>query len=412
MMTNKNRLLNWLIPTITIVTAIIFVVKNGEYSFYIFKGDQRSYFESAQLFYQNFSAHSFRAIGYALFLGLPEIFGMVAPYGYWPIVLNCLFFMGIIWVVNKFQKELNLPVLLFVGVGLVLSLGFIKGMSFALTETGFAFFIVLATFKLYQFLQSYNTSAVFWFFLALGFASLFRPGLYLLTLMIVPVYILFLLLRKKGSFILYFMAILPLLLTLGTQSLLMKKTFGTYRLTYIDDITWYRYGGALATTIHNENCISNTCFKEEQAKRDRFIDTMSNDEMSIIAKADRKDVLTNKTAAFYKMMKVNISTNLLSGAVRAEENKLLNLWTVFNNLFLSLFPFGLYGFVFLFGKFRKKFSFELHLVCLFMLAVIAYTILTSGISAYQGDRFHIAFYPLSLLLISVILTKLYNPKNA
>jgi hypothetical protein len=299
-----------------------------------------------------------------------------------------------------------------VGIGLLLSLGYVRGMSFALTETGFSFFILLTTFYLLQFLIERKAIHLFSFFLFIGFAALFRPGLYLFVLLLVPVSIIYLLRIKQINLKVIFSIFLGLFLTLGVQSLLMKKTFDTYRLTYIDDITWYRYGGALATNIYENNCISNACFREEQGKRDRLIDTMSNEEMSAIAKADRKDILSNKTAAFIKMMKVNISTNLLSGSVKESESKWLNRLTVFNNLFLSIVPFFFYGFFILIPAWRKKLSIEIHLTLIFILSIIAYTILTSGISAYQGDRFHIAFYPISLLLLSILFTKIIKPKNA
>jgi hypothetical protein len=297
-------------------------------------------------------------------------------------------------------------------IGLLLSLSFVRGMSFALTEIGFSFFIILSTYQLLNFLLNNRSINLFYFFSFLGFATLFRPGLYLFTLILIPVCFTYLLFVKKVNFKNILSIFIGLFLTLGVQSILMKRTFDTYRLTYIDDITWYRYGGALATTIDKNNCISNQCFREEQAKRDRIIDTLSNYEMSILSKADRNDILFNKTASFYKMMKVNISSNLLSGSVKESENKWLYFWTVFNNLFLSIIPFILYVIFLLNPMLRKKLKREIHLTILFVLAIIAYTILTSGISAYQGDRFHIVFYPISLLLLSILISKFFKTKNA
>jgi hypothetical protein len=408
----KNQFYYWIAPLVIVVLTILFVKSNGEYNKYIFEGDQTSYFESGNLLFRNLEAHPFRTFGYGFLLSLPQILGMQAPYAYWPIILNLLFFLGILWTTYKLENLLGKPLLLPIGLALLLSKGFIRGMSFALTETGFSFFILLSTYHLLKFLMKKKAYNLFFLFLTLGFAALFRPGLYLFTLLIVPICIGYLILVKQINIKTIFSTILGLFLTLGIQSFLMKKTFNTYRLTYIDDITWYRYGGALATTIHEKNCISNQCFREEQAKRDRIIDTLSYDEMSVLAKADRKDILLNKTNAFIKMMKVNISTNLLSGSVKVQENKLLHLWTVFNNLFLSIIPFLMYALFLIIPRWRKGIAIEMHLGLLFCISIIAYTIITSGVSAYQGDRFHIAFYPLSILLLTILFTSILKKKNA
>lgn len=407
----KNKIVA-LIAFACITILLIFVYLNGEYNKYIFEGDQTSYFESGNLLIKNFEAHPFRTFGYGFLLSLPQIFGMQATYAYWPIILNLLFFLGILWTIYKFENLLRKPLLLPMGLALLLSIGFIRGMSFALTETGFSFFVLLSAYHLLKFLKGKKAYNLFFLFFTLGFAALFRPGLYLFTLLIVPICIGYLILVKQINIKTIFSIVLGLFLTLGIQSFLMKKTYNTYRLTYIDDITWYRYGGALATTINEKNCISNQCFREEQTKRDRIIDTLNNDEMSIISKADRKEILFNKTNAFIKMMKVNISTNLLSGSVKAQENKLLHRWTVFNNLFLSIIPFLMYAFLLILQRWRSSICLELHLVLLFCISIIAYSIITSGVSAYQGDRFHIVFYPLSLLVLTIILNTILKKKNA
>jgi hypothetical protein len=275
-------------------------------------------------------------------------------------------------------------------------------MSLALTETGFSFFIVLAIFKFYQYLKYHKSACVFYFFFFLGIATLFRPGLYLITLGIVPVFIIYQIVFNRFTILTSLCIISGIMLTLGFQSILMKRTFNTYRLSYIDDITWYRYCGALSTTIHNQNCFSNECFRKEQTKRDRIIENLSDDEMSAISKVDRKDILFNKTAAFIKAMKVVISSDLLSGCVKQEENKFLHYWTVFNNLLLSILPFFMYAFFVIIPNFRKRLTFNLHIILAFILLIIFYTVVTSAISAQQGDRFHIVFYPLSILLIAIL----------
>jgi len=293
-----------------------------------------------------------------------------------------------------------------VGLGLILCYGFAHGMQYALTETGYAFLLILSLYTLNKYLIVQQSSYVFWFFFALGSASLFRPGLYLFTILIAPAFILLQVAYKRFTVKGLGAVLMGLLLTLGFQSMWMNSYFNSFKLTYIDDITWHRYGGTLAQTISDKNCISNSCFRETQALRDSMLNNMNLEELHRFASEERKNMLLNQPAALFKMMKINVTTNLISGSVQPEENDVIYNWTRFVNLFLSISPFIFFMPFLIFANLRKYLD-ENTMICLiFILAVIAYTIITSGISCYQGDRFHIPFYPLSLAMLSWLIGNL------
>jgi hypothetical protein len=407
---NKKPKIIILIAAPLLVSILLFVQHKELYFENIFNEDQASYFTAAQDFYNLFVAHTHRCIGYPLFLGLPELFGMSPPYDYWPVILNMIFLSGILWLATKFSTKLQAPVLTFVSIGLALAPGFLRSVNLALTEIGFAFFSLLSLYSLLRYLKSEKAVTAFSFFFFLGLATLFRPGLYPFTFFALSVFLVYLIVKKKFRIQTLGFMLSGLLLTVGFQSLMMKKSHDTFRLTYIDDQTWYLYGGALVASIHQNDCFTNQCFREEQAKRLAQIDSLSLDEMSVLAKKDRKQAVFEHTPAFIKMFKINLVTNLKSGSGNKSDNKLLYQWTVFNNLFFSFVPFVLFG-IFLLTSARKITTQNEFLFLIFILGFIAYTILTGGISAYQGDRFHIVFYPMALVFISYIFKQFKSAKT-
>lgn len=382
-----------------------------DYNSSIFVGDQGTYFEAGTFFYNKFSAHPYRCIGYPFLLCFPELFGLNPPYGYWPIVLNVIFLIGILYFLLRIENIIAYSIALPVSILLSVCFGFISSINLALTELGFVFFTVMALYFLLQLLNSDRRHRhMFFLIFSLGCASLFRPGLYLFTLavsFICFLYFTFIDLKAGKNFILknIFSIVAALLITLGTQSILMKKTYNTFRLSYIDDLAWYLYIGALANTIHENNCFSSDCFAAERNKREQILINKSGEEMSVISKADRANTLKNKKQALFKAYKINLITNLdSSSGWDKNDYPAFSHFSVLVNKVLTLLPFGVY-FLFLVTKLRKSCSRNEHLFLLFLLGFIFYIFFTSGISTYQGDRFHVVFYPFSLVLLTFIYLK-------
>ena len=122
--------------------------------------------------------------------------------------------------------------------------------------------------------------------------------------------------------------------------------------------------------------------------------------MSVIAKEDRKNTLQNKKQALFKAYKINLATNLVSSSGwDKNEYPGFHNFSVLVNKILTLLPFGIY-FLFLITKLRKSCTRTEHLFLLFIIGFIFYIFLTSGISTYQGDRFHVVFYPFSLVFLT------------
>lgn len=410
---NVKCILIFVLPAISYLWLTIHFDVFDNYYRNIFIGDQFSYFETSQSLYGHFQAHHYRSIGYPILLGLPELFGFEAPYGYWPIFLNYIFFSLMLVLFIKIGKILKLNIALPVAVCLALSFGFMRVVNHALTEICFTAIITWALYNLIKLLKNNNgLQDLFYFVLSLGVATLFRPGFYIYTLFIIVLYFIFFIYKSYGAiktseiYKRIAIVLVTLLITFGPQSFMMKRTFNTFRLSYIDDITWYRYLGALTYTIDKNNCFTDKCFREEQHKRDVFLRDKTPDQMSGISRADRTDALLNKPKALFKAYKINVASNTHSGAFDSRRINFLNIFTLYTNVILSTLPFLLYGFIFIISRFRNRLSLENHFQILFVLGIISYSILTGAFSAYQGDRFHIVFYPLSLITIVYLFSQL------
>lgn len=411
-MKNSKYILIFLAPLLSYLFVTFYFDQLKDYDSSIFIGDQGTYFESGKYFFNQFDAHPYRCIGYPLLLCLPELIGLSAPYGYWPIILNIIFLIGILYFLIRIENVLGYAIALPVSMLLTFCLGFISSINLALTELGFVFFMVMALYFLLRLLNSESREKfMFLFVFSLGCASLFRPGLYLFSLaasVICFSYCMFVDIKagKKQFFFKSFLSIsVALLVTLGSQSLLMKKTYNTFRLSYIDDLAWYVYIGALANAIHENNCFTSECFAAERNKREEILINKSGAEMSLIAKEDRKNTLQNKKQALFKAYKINLATNLVSssGWDKNEYPGFYN-FSVLVNKTLTLLPFLVY-FLFMLSKLRKRFTINEHLFLLFIIGYIFYIFFTSGISTYQGDRFHVVFYPFSLVLFTFLYLK-------
>lgn len=409
----------FLLPVLSYLFMTIHFDQLKQYDTDIFVGDQSDYFEGSEAFYHHFQADAYRTIGYPLLLGLPELMGLKPPYAYWPIILNFIFLFGALFILLKIDKRLNTSVALPASIILSICFGFIWQLNMALTELGYAFFLIFSLLNFIRFLRAENkTLPLFLFIFSLGCTALFRPGFYIFAILTSIACILISVItglkqQKTGSiFKSILVTIIALAITIGSQSLLMKKTFNTNRLSYIDDLTWYLYIGALANTIYENNCFSGKCFDEERKLRQDVINNSTLEEVSLFGKKDRQDLIQNKKAALFKAYKINLTNNLVSaGGWKEESPAIIYRFAVFTNQVLSILPFIIYLLIIIVTKFRKKITTQEHIVLIFILSIIGYSVSLSGISTYQGDRFHIVFYPISIFLIVFSFLKIKRVRN-
>lgn len=185
----------------------------------------------------------------------------------------------------------------------------------------------------------------------------------------------------------------------------MYKTYDKATVSFIDKITWYYYLGA-ESQAKAEGIPLNSII---ESRRLEFSGKSFN-EQSQISSADMKRQIRENAYIVFKQWGLNIVENSISGnsvisSIRRENQsefmnkfaRLLHLVSRFQNIFFTL--------VFFFSIFflaKKKFNYS---ITIFLLtAIVGYVIITSGISFWQGDRFHYILYQ-SIIIIFLLSIK-------
>jgi hypothetical protein len=226
---------------------------------------------------------------------------------------------------------------------------------------------------------------------------LIKPGAKLLAICIIAFFIKEIVknYNKKAILFLYGSFFLVLI-----QCALLKKQYGDFTISYIDSVTYYNYLGSKAV------CLSQG-IKLNQLDNPRmdYIFTLSNSETKKVAFDDLINQISKNTFYLFYAYLSDVYDNSTAGntaldytiniknTVYFEFSKAF-LFTLskFQNIFFTSTGFflSIYFFITCFKK-ERYFS----MISFFVL----YTIVLSGISCSQGDRFHLPIFPFVLILI-------------
>jgi hypothetical protein len=230
-----------------------------------------------------------------------------------------------------------------------------------------------------------------------------RPGAWYLAILSLLILIVLMLVTKQKirSRALLFLStgLLIVIVNMG----LFKAQYGQTAISLIDKYTWYPYIGAQVDAEINGMELSDT-----KAARHEFLKKAGpTEELVQEVKADMKSGLSNNISVVIKMAFRNICENLtaqsspITSLIKLEGISTLRILLLkasgYQNLLLSLG--GLLAALILLLR-TRRFS------LLIILILIGYTVGTSGVSFWQGDRFHIVFYPLSILVILLLFSEL------
>ena len=181
----------------------------------------------------------------------------------------------------------------------------------------------------------------------------------------------------------------------------LKKNYGDFTLSYISAITYYNYLGAKAD-----------CYKKGieyiPGKNERSIKfgLLTSHEMKKKANDDFKYQIKNNTLNLFKAYLFCIYSNTFKGNFIVSEcknKKETNYFDIFYFLFKAISKLqniiftisGVIISVFSVIKLKKEDDFYL-LISFFIL----YIFFVSAMSCFQCDRFHIAIFPLFIMLLS------------
>ena len=362
--------------------------------------DASNYLESAQKMYLKFTGHYYRPMVMAFITGLPYLFGSSdAGILQWSLIVNVMCWLGTSLLLFQIAKDfLKTKVAFIVAILPFFIIGNAVLNYHLLTENIYTFFIVLAFYSLFRYYKTNN----FWFLsfsLSLLLSSmLIKPGAKFLAILILLFFIKTLLKNHKAkAMILLYGSVLMILI----QLVGMKVQYGDFTISYIDGVTYHNYLFSKAECFKNGKG-----YHQINNPRAEYLFSLLFTDQKRVAKEDAIHQIKTNFPNVVKAYFDNLLENTKSGnaCVFDLENKrgssdftfwktvAFNLSKWQNRLFTVLGVLVSLYFV------RKIFATK-SLYALMALFVL-YTIILSGISCGQGDRFHVITFPIVFLLLA------------
>lgn len=193
------------------------------------------------------------------------------------------------------------------------------------------------------------------------------------------------------------------------HSVKMKEQYGNFTISYIDGITYYNYMGSRAICLKE-----NKEFNQGENKRADYIFSLPLPEGKIVAAKDAVEQLKNNSTNLFKAYFLDIADNTKSpsdcisicrnidGKGYFESvKKVMLVISKYQNRFFTLIGFIL-ALYYCLRSYKKPDIYTL------MSLYILYIMATSGISSQQGDRFHIVFFPVVIILIGKLYAEKYQ----
>lgn len=362
--------------------------------------DASNYLESAQKMYLKFTGHYYRPMVMAFITGLPYLFGSSdAGILQWSLIVNVLCWLGTSLLLFQIAKDfLKAKVAFVVAILPFFIIGNAVLNYHLLTENIYTFFIVLAFYSLFRYFKTNN----FWFLsfsLSLLLSSmLIKPGAKFLAILILLFFIKTVLknYKTKAMILLYGSVLMILIQLVG-----MKVQYGDFTLSYIDGVTYHNYLFSKAECFKNGKE-----YHQINNPRAEYLFSLLFTDQKRVAKEDAIRQIKTNFPNVVKAYFDNLLENTKSGnaCVFDLENKRgssdFTFWkTVAFNLskWQNRF-FTVLGVLVSLYFVRKIFTTKS--IYAFMALFILYTIILSGISCGQGDRFHVVTFPIVFLLLA------------
>jgi hypothetical protein len=367
--------------------------------------DSYNYLESAQNLYQELELHYYRPVLMAFLTGFPYLFGSSdSGIFQWSFIINIFCWLGtailIFEMLKGFVKEgtaFCFAILSFFIVGNT-ALNF-----HLLTENIFIFSITVAFYFLFRYYKSDKFSHLSLSLSLFLITMLIKPGAKFFAIMLCLFFIRELIKNYKNKSSLF---IYGSVLIIAVQLIGMRNQYGDYTISYIDGVT-----------CHNYICSKADCYKSGREysqinnPRAEYLFSLSFPEQKIAASEDLKKQLKTNFPNMLKAYFSDVAENSKSGngCIEGLENKenskgfeslkmfFFNITKWQNRIFTVIGI--LLSLTFLAKTYRKP------NLLTFISIFILYTIVLSGVSCGQGDRFHLVTFPFTVLLLGVILSK-------
>ena len=373
-------------------------------------GDDGSYLYSARLLYIDFKLDNTRPLLISLIHGVPYLFGFSDSIVIkWGIFINFFtWFFTAVLLFKIVSKIVNRKKAFWFALLFIFCIGNLAHAFNFLSESIFIFMIM---YSIYLISKYYETTKHF--YITIGISILF------LNTLIKPVSIglafilivFFISKTKKIIFNRFSFLLIVSFSMIVFQMYSLKRNYGDFIISYISSITYYNYLGDKADCY--KKCIEYIPGKTERFKKMRLL---SSHKMKELAENDLKYQLKNNTFNLFKAYLYCIYSNSHKGSFivsqcKNEENT--GYFNAFHFLFKAVSKiqnilFTIFSVILSFyclANFRKIDTFYL-----INATFILYIFFISAISCFQCDRFHIAFFPLLIIIFSGLI-KILAKKN-
>lgn len=365
---------------------------------YIF-ADSDNYLVAAKNLMVYHRGHDYRPIVISFIYGLPYLFGANDSTVYlFSFYVNLFCWLATAILIFKITTSLVRPKLAFYFTLLFYgSLGTLTLLYHLLSENLYTFWILFAFFLILKYYQSHQ----FWylsFAIALLVSSmLIRPGSKWLAVVfcLYFVRILWKNFAHKAMILFYSSWILIVIQCAG-----LYHQFGNFTISYIDSITYYNYIGSKAI-----------CLKEgreyteiNNPRANVLLNLKNRDTITKVAKADFVEQLKTNKINLLKAYFSDVFNNTSSGSAAIAVLENVRDTSFFKNskevtFFISKWQnrvFTIVGLILALVYFFKSYKREVFFTLIS--SYILYIIAVSGITFSQGDRFHMVFYPMVIIL--------------
>lgn len=371
-------------------------------------GDDVSYLYSARLLYYNFQLDNTRPLLISVIHGVPYLFGFTdSVVVKWGIFINFLsWFFTAILLFKIVSKILDRKKAFLFSIVFIFCIGNLAHAFNFLSESIFIFMIM---FSVYWISKYYETTKYYYITIAISILflnTLIKPVSIGLAL------ILFVFFITKCNRIFFnkfsFLLIVSFSLIIF-QMYTLKKNFGDFTISYISSITYYNYLGDKAD-----------CYKKGiefipgKSERSKKFGLLSSHEMKESAEKDLKSQIKNNTFNLLKAYLYCIYSNTHKGNFIVSECKNVkgtSYFNVFHFLFKAISKIQniLFTIISVILSFYYLMNFrKINKFYLINAAFILYIFFISAMSCFQCDRFHIAFFPLLILLFTGLIKNFKN----
>jgi hypothetical protein len=387
--------------------------------------DTLSYLDASNQLNTAHTFHPTRCVAYPILLLLAQRVFSNGPYFFYVLyMLQAVMLWYVVLLQYRWlkaiiseQSALVLTVLGLCNVSLFLYA------SFLLTEIPCLFFIALSFENTRHFLLHNKQQSLFAAAFLFGVAILFKPGLFP-YLCIVGVLLLLRALFNKFSYKLVMIFFFGALIPLSIQFLGMYQSYGSFKLSYISDITYYRYWHTSVLSLHQKKDILPLMYT-----RDSLVYAIStspysaftyNDFSTAVAQ-ERSFLLQHHPGLMGKSFLMNLFSNFHTGNTipKALPNNIaqtahwprlfFNITRVFNMVYIVV----LLSIAFFAFRKRKAVipSKPYAVLALILLTFSLFAFLISGVSFYQGDRFNVIWMPFLIPIMAMMFTQFSVKKH-